>query len=124
MPYQSYSIRTRSEMSAPKAKRRQEVAVSECSRPGRSRQEVCDCRESPAPAKTENLLVMLAVFFLVSRQAPVRKKQGSKRSLRRSGGSQQIFSLKIWVVYTTQRDCKIPLGEVLLHSTSPKENKR
>ena len=50
-------------MSAPKAKRRQEVAVSECSRPGRSRQDVCDCRASPAPAKTETLLVMLAVIF-------------------------------------------------------------
>ena len=50
-------------MSAPKAKRRQEVAVSECSRPGRSRQEVCERRASPAPAKADTLLVMLAGFF-------------------------------------------------------------
>ena len=50
-------------MSAPKAKRRQDVAVSECSRSARSRQEVCDCRASPAPVKTETLLVMLAGFF-------------------------------------------------------------
>ena len=76
MPYQSYSIRTRSEMSAPKAKRRQEVAVSDCSRPGRSRQEVCDCRESPAPAKTETLLVMLAVFFFGFKTSTSQKEAG------------------------------------------------
>ena len=91
--FQIMSSRTRSEMSAPKAKRRQDVAVSECNRPGRSRQEVCERRASPAPAKADTLLVMLA-GFLVSRQTPVGKKQDSKRSLCRPGGSQQIFKKK------------------------------
>ena len=71
-------------MSAPKAKRRQEVAVSECSRPGRSRQEVCERRASPAPAKTKKLQLNAGAFLILNNMSH-KHTQDSKSKERAKG---------------------------------------